>query len=794
MRIDTWETLRNPKCRDCDLWKTTRYVCLMGDGPVPCDLMIVGEAPGEREEDLRRPFQGKAGKLLDKCLKKVGINRNDVYITNVVHCRPPDNRTPIREEIKACRKYLEDELQAVKPKYVLLLGNVALQGALGRSGITKYRGRLWEKDGVTYLATFHPAAGLRQPRYIQVIEADIKRFAKLAKGGLKPPAEFRWTLVNDTASLRECVRDIAQSDAVSFDIETSGLDPLAPGGQICCLGIGTPQRNWVIPFAYPGSRFKDPRVARKVYDAIYQATQKVPVVVAHNGKFDNKWLTAKFGQRLPHNFDTMLASYLLDENSPHGLKYLSSVHFDAPEYEIPQPVDPEEVSLEDLGKYCALDVYYTLALYRVFDQELREDARLYRVFQQLIMPSSRLFEQVELHGVYVEVDRMTETEQQFAKTVAELEQELMRLAGKSINWNSPQQVAQVLYGDLGLPIVALTKSGKPSTSSEEALPYLLDAHPIIGTLLRYREHLKLAQFITSWKEHIRPETKRMHPTFKLHGTVTGRLSCTDPNLQQVPRDPTIRTLITAPPGWVLVEADYSQVELRVAAALSRDKTMSRVFQTGGDIHTTTAMAITGLPEEQITKEMRKRAKAVNFGFVYGMGAHKFRQYAKVKYNVELTEEEAQHFRERFFELFSELPAWHDRQRRFVKAHNYVRTPIGRIRHLPEVMSSDRGVRAEAERRSINSPVQSAASDLNLFAAIRISEAFPNDVRIIGTVHDAILMEVRESKLSELLPEIKRIMEDRDAVSDVFGWDIPLPLEVEVKVGPWGGGKVYQPTE
>src|SRR5690606_41796471 len=136
----------------------------------------------------------------------------------------------------------------------------------------------------------------------------------------------------------------------------------------------------------------------------------------------------------------------------------------------------------------------------------------YRVFSQLLMQALRLFEQVELHGVYVDVERMTETEQQLAKAVAELEEELMRLAGKSINWNSPQQVAQVLYGDLGLPVVALTKSGKPSTSSEEALPYLVDAHPIVGTLLRCREQIKLAQFISSWKEDIRPATKRVHPT------------------------------------------------------------------------------------------------------------------------------------------------------------------------------------------------------------------------------------------------------------------------------------------
>src|SRR5690606_36673194 len=159
-------------------------------------------------------------------------NSRDVYITNVVHCRPPDNRTPTREEIKACRKYLEGEFHAVKPKYVLLLGNVALQGVLGRSGITKYRGRIWEKDGVTYLATFHPAAGLRQPRYIRVIEVDINRFAKLARGELKPPAEFRWTLVNDPSSLRECVLHVSQSDSVSLDVVTSGLNPLYPEGQI----------------------------------------------------------------------------------------------------------------------------------------------------------------------------------------------------------------------------------------------------------------------------------------------------------------------------------------------------------------------------------------------------------------------------------------------------------------------------------------------------------------------------------------------------------------------------------
>lgn len=793
---DHWGQLRNPHCRDCRLWETAKWVCLLGQGPVPCDVMIVGEAPGEREEDIRKPFSGAAGKLLNRMLEEAGLSRDKVYITNVVHCRPPDNRTPTKDEIQACKKYLQAEMDLVKPKYVLLLGNVALQGVLGRSGITKYRGEIFEQDGVQYLPTLHPAAALRQPKYMSVIKADINRFARLVKQTLTLPDDFKWRLVQSSEDLRQCIDDIMSSDRIAFDLETGGINPLAPDATIHCLGIATPQCSWVIPFDYPGSKFRSRELTKKAFEVVHRAVTQAPlrVVCAHNGKFDNKWLRAQFGVRFPLNFDTMLASYLLDENSPHGLKYLSSLYFNAPDYDIPVPPDPKVVSLQKLAKYCALDVYYTLALQKILEEELKKDRRLEKVFHQLLMPASELFEGVELHGVYVDVDKMESTYSYLTRQIEELKNELNQLAGREINWNSPQQVASVLYGDLKLPIVAFTSSGNPSTSSEEALPFLLDEHPIVGKLLKYREKVKLYQFIESWKEKINPETQRMYPSFKLHGTVTGRLSCEDPNLQQVPRDPEVRTLITAPPGWVLVEADYSQIELRVSAALSKDKAMRRIFQTGGDIHLQTAMAVTGLPAEKIDKEMRKKAKAVNFGFVYGMGAAKFRNYAKVKYGVDLTEEEAYEFRERFFELYPLLPEWHERQRRFVATHGYVRTPIGRKRRLPEIMSNDKGLRSGAERQAINSPVQGAASDLNLFAAIRISQTFPDDVRIIATVHDAILMEVRENKVEEILPQVKNLMEDREAIFEAFGWDIPVPIEVEIKVGPWGAGEVFIPEK
>lgn len=786
--------LRNPNCQDCGLYKTTKWICLMGQGPIPCKIMIVGEAPGAHEEKIHRPFMGKAGKLLERWLKESGISRNEVYITNVVHCRPPENRTPTRGEIKSCKKYLLEEIKLVKPSHILLLGNTALQGALGRSGITKYRGKIFQKEGISYLATFHPAAGLRQPAHIPVIQTDINRFSGMVRGSLKTPDKFRWKTVLTLNDLKQCLRDISRSNQASFDLETSGLNPLGEGATIYCLGIGTSHTCWVIPFNYPESPFRSSTVAKRIYGALLQSLSQVETVIAHNGKFDNKWLRVHFGDRFPLTFDTMLASYVLDENSPHGLKYLASLYFDAPEYEIPQPVIPEEIPLKTLARYCALDVYYTLKLYHTLKGELEKDSRVNRVFNSLLVPASELFEGVELNGVYVNTGQMEQTKSYLMGQITQLEDELTQLAGKKINWNSPQQVAQILYGELKLPIVALTPSGKPSTSSEEVLPYLQSIHPIIAILLKYRESVKLAQFIASWKDKIIPKTRRMHPTFKLHGTVTGRLSCQDPNLQQVPRDPELRSLITAPRGWVLVEADYSQVELRITACLSRDEAMRRVFQAGGDIHTRTAMAITGLPEDKINKDMRKKAKAVNFGFVYGMGSSKFQSYAKTKYGVDLTEEEAQGFRQRFFELYPELLEWHDRQRQFLRAHGYVRTPLGRKRNLPGIDSSDRGIRAEAERQSINSPVQGAASDLNLFSAIRISREFPDQVRIIATVHDAVLMEIKEDKVGEIIPQIKSLMEDREVIAETFGWDIPVPIEVEIKLGAWGKGRVIERGE
>jgi DNA polymerase-1 len=293
------------------------------------------------------------------------------------------------------------------------------------------------------------------------------------------------------------------------------------------------------------------------------------------------------------------------------------------------------------------------------------------------------------------------------------------------------------------------------------------------------------------------EDGRLHANYKLTGTVTGRLSSgkledsrgPGLNVQQVPRDPFIRGIIGAPRGWRFVEADFSQVELRIAAHLSRDPTLQRLYALDEDVHLTTAMQVTGKPADQISKEERKKAKAVNFGFLYGMGAPKFVDYARDSYGVVVTPEEAEHVRRRFFETFSSLPAWHARQRRLVQQYGRVQSAIGRVRHLPDINSSDKGVRGEAERQAINSPVQSLASDLMLLSLVTLyDEMDPREAVIVGTVHDSILFEIKDEAADRWVKRIREVMENLP-VKKKFGLDLTVPIKVDIKVGDhWGEGE------
>lgn len=339
------------------------------------------------------------------------------------------------------------------------------------------------------------------------------------------------------------------------------------------------------------------------------------------------------------------------------------------------------------------------------------------------------------------------------------------------------------YG-VGLKVIEKTAKGVPSVSSDVLVNYV--GNPVVDDLLEYRRLTKLETFIKSW-EKIQVDDK-IYPSFNITAR-TGRTTCSNPNLQQIPQDKNVRNLIEARPGWKLAELDFSQIELRVASMFSGDANMQHAYQSGSDLHSKTTELLFGdtsglSPQEQ--KRKRTEAKSMNFGFLYGMSAKTFVDYAK-GYGLNITEEQSEGFRNDFFKAYPRLLPWHEECKAYARKNGHTWSPIGRKRFLPDINSSNWSNRGSAERQSINSGVQGFASDMCISA---LSDIVFSDIidhercKVLGSVHDAILFEVRDDYIDEVVPVIKEMMEHPSIVD---GIDIPIPIIADVEIHQaWGG--------
>lgn len=339
------------------------------------------------------------------------------------------------------------------------------------------------------------------------------------------------------------------------------------------------------------------------------------------------------------------------------------------------------------------------------------------------------------------------------------------------------------YG-VGLKAIEKTAKGVPSVSSDVLANYF--GNPVVDDLLEYRRLTKLETFIKSWEEI--QVNDRIYPSFNITAR-TGRTTCSSPNIQQIPQDKNVRNLIEARPGWKIKEQDYSQIELRVASMFSGDTNMQHAYQSGSDLHSKTTELLFGdtsslSPQEQ--KRKRTEAKSMNFGFLYGMSAKTFVDYAK-GYGLNITEEESEGFRNNFFKAYPTLLQWHEDCKNYARANGYTWSPIGRKRFLPDINSSNFKLRGQAERQSINSGVQGFASDMctSALADIVFSDEIDHDRCIVlGSVHDAILFEIRDDYVDEVSPIINRLMEKPPIIE---GIDIPIPIVADSEVAQaWGG--------
>lgn len=792
----TPKSIRNASCTDCPLYEGAKTVCLMGSGPIPADLMIVGEAPGAQEDQAGLPFIGQAGQLLDRELAKVGINRKDVYVTNVNKCRPPGNRPPTVKEIKACRKYLEAEIEMVQPKFILLLGNSALQGVLSTSGILKKRGAAIIKNERTHFATFHPAAVLRNPTYFPDFRNDLKALKNLMDGKNDAPTTTIYTVRTeaDLAVFFKALGRVPDTKPIAFDVETgsrdgrkdAGLEPWASDGRLDTVAFSWESGEaWVIALEHPEQEWEDlPGLYKRLHDALQGRR-----LGGHNIYFDLMWMRSR-GVDFEGFFDTILMLHLLNENaSSNSLKPLARTFLGAELYE--DEIDYRKTNpLNVLSEYNGRDADYTLRLYHIFRAQLAKNKPLTKIYKLISMPADNLLADVSMRGFPVDTERLYTRHAEIEQKINEIHEQLMELVPEDMrdkaNFRSPQFLGRWLFGTLGLPIVNVSeRTGQPSTN-EASLYELRNRHPAIKLLLDYRGYTKWhGTYTGNWIERIEQLGRPLlHPHYNLTGTVTGRLSS---NMQQIPRDNYIRGIIGAPEGWRIVENDFSQVELRIAAMFANEQSMIDAYQRGEDLHLMTAMAVTGKPADQITKEDRTIGKSLNFGLIYGMGWRKYQATTSVKYGVELTDKEAQRYRKDFFTRYPSLTSWHDRQRTQVNIGAKVSSPLGRTRHLATVRSDDEGIKSMAERQGINSPVQSLASDMTLLAMIGIENALnPNLGYIFGQVHDSILILARE-KYAEAASAIAKDIMENLPLEELFDFEPTIPIVADTSISIHLGG-------
>ena len=843
---------------DCDLCGEHAQSNL-SVGPLDARVVVV----------TNRRSSGKFQDALDLQLKEIGIDPSTVLFTPVIKCRQFDISLTNKQLKDHASEYLVPELARHPRDFILALGNEALLTVVGKSGITKYRGKFFEAQGATVMSTISPSAVNRNPGQKPGYLADLRLFASKVQGKATGIADPQYFVADTKEKLQKLFKVLDLTDEIYIDIETNRGEYYEPEAAMVTLAatcvlidsFGARKRAvFGLPLFHPESPWRSRW--REVLRLFGKHCNHIRKVVAHNSSFDCKWLIW-CGVKLYPSFDTMLAIALLNENVQKGLKPQAMARLGVEAWGI-DTGDLLKQPLKDVLHYNVLDTWYMYWIKQQLVEEFKAEPRLARIFKFETMPAQRDLIDSEIRGAWIDVKRLKERTPIAQKNLFEVDERIRKaanlakdeteakewLAGSTdvndtidnytwpghdawpasvkhlksgdkytplaINFNASNFAKWMLFDWLDMPIIERGKAkpdGSPGDPSmaEDILKHLHteNPHPALeGMLDRVTKQKHLSSFFNPYNE-LYDENHRIHTTFKLAGTVTGRLSSGKAdadkvsgtrgklrgvNMQQVPRDPFIRGLFGAPPGWTFVEADFSQIELRIAALLADETTMKHIYATGGDIHATTASRVSGIPILQLTKEERKKGKPINFGFLYGMGWRKFIETAFSSYDILFTEQEAQAARILYFELYPKLLAWHQKQRRLVNKYGRVVSPLGRIRHLPDIYSPDQGVRAEAERQAINSPVQGFGSDLAVIAMIRINQVlrakgWDKYAYCLGLVHDAINFEIRDDYVARVIPIIKDCMEDMDHVYKQFGTVVDIPIVADVSVGQHWGDKI-----
>jgi DNA polymerase-1 len=774
------------------------------------------------------------------------------YISNACRCRlSPDDGAKINNAaVKHCKRFLDRAIEIAEPRVIVSLGAVALRTLTGQQKILSNRGRIFKSEtGIPIVCTVHPAYVLRgaqrgfpniekhkMQQKERMIFEDFELVREILDRTARRNGETRSLLYDgapetdhdpvnysrdiDTAGYKECkaadLKPFLKAKYVSLDFECNSLNPFEPNSKLLSVALCKEGGKAITLFPKNG---KFPADFKKIME-----NPKIGKIVANRG-FEEKWMRVKLGIKMKGPVhDVLVLAHLIDENgSGYDLETLAGIY--TPLKKIKDVIGGKseigkkisEADKETLVAYNAVDADATFRLFHALKKHLETDPKLVKYYARFILPTQNMFADCFMNGVKVDTTELAKAEQWFSKQMDKYYAEAIKAMPLAVRQKHEGRLElkrrhliidtvfkEIGYGYKAHPDYKTPKTGEPKVSKEHLNLLLASgkvkkkAKEFIAAYLGYVSAAKFrSTYLTAMWGQLKPDGK-VYPDTILNRTVTGRTIMKDPPIQVIPSRgemaKKIKRIFTADKGWYMIGRDLGQSEIRIAGWLAKDPNILGALRDNIDIHTKTASIVSRKPVEEVTEEERFQAKAINFGFLYGMGAPSFRQYAKTTYGIDLTEVEALSARRAFFSKpggYWRLPAFHSFQRAFVNRHGFVRSPIGRKRNLPDVYSNDFRFKSGAERQAINMPIQSFSNDLGLIGMFLFHQACQADpdlkdnVRVAWFIHDAVYAFVKKRYWKRAMKLLKECMEDRavEYIEQHFGIKVQYPVTSDGHYGP-----------
>lgn len=601
----------------------------------------------------------------------------------------------------------------------------------------------------------------------------------------QPASESRYETVLEQARFDAWLKKLEAAELIAFDTETTSLDPQQAQVVGVSFAVEAGEAAYVpLAHSYMGVPAQLDR------DAVLRALKPIledpaKAKVGQHAKYDMNVLAHATTPIEVQGvaFDTMLESYVLDSTATRhdmdslAMKYLehSTIRFEDIAGKGAKQLTFDQIALEQAGPYAAEDADVTLRLHQCLWARLQATPSLAKVLKDIEMPLVPVLARIERNGALVDAKLLGQQSLELGERLVALERQAFELAGQEFNLGSPKQLGAILYDKLGLPVLSKTATGQPSTAENVLAELAEQDHALPKLLMEYRSLSKLKSTYTDkLPEQINPRTGRIHTSYHQAVAATGRLSSTDPNLQNIPirtaEGRRIRQAFVAPAGYKLMSADYSQIELRIMAHLAKDEGLLDAFRHDRDVHRATAAEVFGVPLEQVSSDQRRSAKAINFGLIYGMSA-----FGLAK-QIGVDRKQAQAYIDTYFARYPGVLAYMERTREQATQQGYVETLFGRRLYLPDIHAKNPALRKGAERTAINAPMQGTAADIMKRAMIAVDQWLPQsglDAKVILQVHDELVLEIREDQIEALRAGLLPLM------SGAAELDVPLVVEAGV---------------